>query len=940
MGNSSGKERDAGKVTPIDVVDAKMVVEKAKKAREADNSSLTTSAAGPSTSASREEAQEAPEGGAASHGHGDPGSKEDSGEADVGSDTQPHHGDLSNGVRHQASSPSGASNAGSCPQDDTSPVVSASSILPTQTVGGGAPGLIPRQRDRTTTETLSSVIPSIEGMRQKAMMQRIPTMPSETPASTAFVRQFRHATGTGTSQQLGKGPASGLSSLTPLSGDNAQSAEVIARVDEVSTELSNKRVHPSTSRERSVLEKTVLILKRRINEENERRVKLSTHINLVYEKANENETKDATACEQMEADMENRYRTKVKRARKTFENEMARLQRERAELEDLTQSITGAAEKDEKDASERLEKEIAEIDDNLKRKLDELMETSEKESRERLAAAEERLERSVKARGVEQDRWSRESEELRRAQELCEAEVRAKELEQSSALKTESLCASRLQAMRDTILETLEISRGEEEDLRRELDQISIEREATTRRVDLEKASADTQLTEQDSLIQSTIERAIAENEAELAQSRSTLDALEEKLGRVAATRAADEATYEEEVVSFSEAASSRKQSLAALEETSASEGSARLRAHEEAMRALTSKEKTIVDGMADAKRALENALAEKRRAFADGASSRETDLMSKKAEIGDTARKRDEEVSSVEAKLAQLKADHSLQSSERKEKERLQNGIRSLPKELAQRREKAYRTAASAYESGLKKAMDAFAKRKAAHERRETELTRAMESTSKAVEDATRMLGESDLNATKRVVDKVARVSKQLAEMESRASATHVRFSEKEKALADRLAVERGRVDEIRQQALQQVKEDGSSLSSTSEQLTTGEKIKLAARLMQVRVRLLEVRMIGDKAGGHAGTDADELMPPATAASAGCGHAGGTGDGVTAIDDEDDDEEGREEDVDMNTLTRRRCEELMAASCTAKMQRLDSTFQRLKAATLAMPSL
>ena len=124
---------------------------------------------------------------------------------------------------------------------------------------------MPRQRDRTTTESLSSVIPSIEGMRQKAMMQRIPTMPSETPASTAFVRQFRHATGT--TQQSGGGAASGLSSLTPLSGDNAQSAEVIARVDEVSTELSNKRVHPSTSRERSVLEKTVLILKRRINEE-------------------------------------------------------------------------------------------------------------------------------------------------------------------------------------------------------------------------------------------------------------------------------------------------------------------------------------------------------------------------------------------------------------------------------------------------------------------------------------------------------------------------------------------------------------------------------------------------------------------------------------------------------------------------------------------------
>ena len=65
MGNSSGKERDAGKVTPIDVVDAKMVVEKAKKAREADNSSLTSSAAGPSTSASREEGREAPEGSAA-----------------------------------------------------------------------------------------------------------------------------------------------------------------------------------------------------------------------------------------------------------------------------------------------------------------------------------------------------------------------------------------------------------------------------------------------------------------------------------------------------------------------------------------------------------------------------------------------------------------------------------------------------------------------------------------------------------------------------------------------------------------------------------------------------------------------------------------------------------------------------------------------------------
>ena len=139
---------------------------------------------------------------------------------------------------------------------------------------------IPRQRlDRkTTTSTLSNVMPSIEEMRQKAMRQRIPTAPSETPASTAFIRQFKHATGVAGSD----GTNANVSD--PAGKDHVQSAEVVKRLEDISGELNVKRVHPSTSRERSVLEKTVLILKRRINEENERRVKLETHVNFVYEK--------------------------------------------------------------------------------------------------------------------------------------------------------------------------------------------------------------------------------------------------------------------------------------------------------------------------------------------------------------------------------------------------------------------------------------------------------------------------------------------------------------------------------------------------------------------------------------------------------------------------------------------------------------------------------
>ena len=916
MGNNAGKEHGAGgggdgsaggnssKVTPVDVLEAKLAVDRMKKRQEevedrhgeeggkaTANMTLMAASSSSSTSSMRR-------------------TQEENAQTTLSTPApvSPRHGRSA----HATSSTLGTS------RDAAAPMASDNGAIETATTtragepkqpSSSVPTLIP-QGQRTATETTSSILPSIDDMRQRAMLSRVPVAPSETPASTAFVRQFRHATSASSNAAAASGSA-----------DTAASAEVVARVEELGAELAAKRVHPSTSRERSVLEKTVLVLRRRINEEKERRVKLDAHISFVYDKAGEDESSDARTCEAMEQEAEKRFRTKLKRSKAHYDGETARLERERAELEELTNATVKQAEEEEKETTSKLEEEIAQIDAELADKLRELVEISERDMAKKRADTEAVLKRAMEARDAQEEAWKSREAQLRQMEEACGAEVKAAEVARTALLKNEALCTSRLEAMRGSIGDSLALACGEEEELQRELEHIGIEREAATRRLGLEKASADAQILEQRATMKQNIEEATRANKAQLDTAMEEVAALVAKADALRVAYDEEENKCAEEVKHSENEVNARRAKLDALKEQVASDRSHLEAQHTQRTDAFEEREKLLSDQVKTARESSDQALQDERARHVSAARARESELQAKKDAINNTASEREEEVQGAENELAALRAEQNAEAAAQREKERLAGALRSLPADIAPRRERAYREALKAHDASMKKATDALERRRASHEAREEELSRRMEGTVRAVEEASRLQAAADAQLNQRMGARISHASAQIEAIEARTAGVHAAASERARKLAEKLAAAKTEIEDIRTNAMKQLGEDGAAPGSSAAQLTASEKITLSARLVQLRVSVLGVKI---------SADTDE--PP----------LGSTANGVGSVlkdlagADIDDEEDGsgvgiEEEDMDTDNMTRRRCEQLMRTSCDARVVALDATCERMK---------